>query len=110
MPFCGWIKETHVGRPQQTGAWAAGVWLFCFSLFFVFLKKEKLKGGQSCLAPTATHNPKQPKTNNSSRQLQLKGGRDVILLCLTPTGPRGPALQVGLGDSGSWLEAPVLEC
>lgn len=61
MPFCGWIKEAHVGRPQHRpglGLWLLGCFVFLFSLSV--LKKEKLKGGQSSLAPT-THNPKQGK-------------------------------------------------
>lgn len=65
MPFCGWIKETHVGRPQRRhrlGLRVFGCFVFLFP--FVFSKKEKLKRGQSCLAPT-TRNPKQHKTNNS---------------------------------------------
>jgi hypothetical protein len=64
VPFCGWIKEAHVGRPQR-GVLAYRLWLFCFSLFFVFFFfKEKLKGGQACLAPT-TLTLKQNITNGS---------------------------------------------
>lgn len=51
VPFCGWIKEAHVGRPQHRHGLGLRV-LGGFVFLFVFLKKEKLEGGQSRLAPT----------------------------------------------------------
>lgn len=98
MPFCGWIKGSSC-RPPTEPARATGLWLFCFSLFFVFLKKEKLKGGQSCLAPTI-RNPKKHR----KLAVPKPGGMDTPLPCLTPPGSSEASFENSVwGDSGSWL-------
>lgn len=51
-PFCGWIKEAHVGRPQS-GWLAHEPGMFCLFLVDVKKEKEKLKGGWSHLAPSS---------------------------------------------------------
>lgn len=109
MPFCGWIKEAHVGRPQRRhglGLRVFGCFVFPFSLSF--LKKRSGKGdslARHLLPPVTPNNIKQaiPK-----RQLKFKGGRRVLLLCSTPTAPEA-SFQNRLWGLGSGPEASVLE-